>query len=322
MSFKSVRLSLCNWKVLLKSVVCQAIIYALLIALCSSLFGGIFAQITDAFAQSGLLDFVNDTITQIASGTFDPTAFSNGVQGVVASFQSAIAHIENVWGQVEWTYALLFVVICLYRVFIAITDVTVECQLDEFATSNAQRPFTWFFVKKQGRAWLFALLQMAYTLVLDLTVVFGCLGFYLLFLVAFNWWTVIPVVCIAILLYSARLTLFAFCLPAVATEQDMSVSQAFKTGLSKVFGSFWTIYWKTLVIVTAIVVIFAVGMLYVNIPVVKSIVSVLLNFILFFLLKNIHLTAYYKADNKPYFYKNIAVEGTEKYNRKHKIVAE
>ena len=315
---KSLRLSACNWKVLLKSVVCQAVVFAVVLALCTTMFGGIVGQIADAFKKSGVVDFVNQTLTRIADGTFDPTEFSNGVQNIVSAFQQAIAEVQNVWGHVEVTYILLLLVMCAYRMLIAMTDVTVDCQLEEFMTSNASRPFSWFFFKKQGETWLFALWQMLLTLPLDLTIIFGCLGFYLLFLATFRWWTIIPIAFIAVLLYSARLTLFAFCLPAIVTEHDKTTGQAFRHGLSTVFNCFWRVYVKTMLVVLLIVAIFTVSVVFVTDPILMAVLAVLPNFILFFWLKNINMVEYFEATGRPYFSKLMTIEGTDRYNKKHK----
>ena len=204
----------------------------------------------------------------------------------------------------------------MYRLLVYITDVTVDCQLDEFMTSNASRPFTWYFFKKQGRTWQFALLQIAFALPLDTLIACGSIGFYLLFLPAFNRWAIIPVAIIVLLLYVARLSLFAFCLPAVACETNLSTHMAFRRGLSLIVTRFWHVFWKTLIVVCLMAAISLVSILYVSNPIVSAVLSTVPNFVLFFYLKCINIVEYFRADNRPFFYKRVDVEGTERYNRK------
>ena len=317
---KSLRLSACNWKVLLKSVFCQAVIFAVVVALAATMFGGVVGQVADAFAKSGIVDFVKDTVSSIASGTFNPSEFADGVQGIVVAFQDALREVQSDWGHIEWTYLLFLVVIFAYRMLISVTDVAVDCQLEEFMTSNATRPFSWFFFKKQGETWAFTALQTVFVMPLDMAIFFGCLGFYLVFLITFRWWTIIPIAIIGLLMYAARMTLFAFCLPAVVTEKDMSVGEAFRYGLSTVFRRFGQVYWKNLVVVTLVAAIFLPAVLFIKDPYLMAVVGVLPNFILYFIQKNINMCEYFEATERPYFSKVVEVEGTERYNKKHKAV--
>ncbi len=315
---KSLRLSACNWKVLLKSVFSQAVIFAVVLALAATMFGGVIGQVADAFAKSGVVDFIKETIADIASGAFDPSEFADGVQGIVVAFQNALREVQNDWGYIEWTYLLFLVVIFVYRMLISVTDVTVGCQLEEFMTSNATRPFSWFFFKKQGETWMFTALQTIFVMPIDMAIFFGCLGFYLVFLITFRWWTIIPIAVVGLLMYAARVTMFAFCLPAVVTEKDKSTGEAFRYGLSTVFRCFGRVYWKNLLLVTLVAAIFVPAMLFIKDPYIMATVGVLPNFILFFIQKNINMCEYFEATERPYFFKVVEVEGTERYNKKHK----
>ena len=147
-------------------------------------------------------------------------------------------------------------------------------------------------------------------------IVFGCLGFYLLFLVTFRWWTIIPIAIVGVLLYTARLTLFAFCLPAVVTE-GVSVREAFRTGLSTVFRRFGQVYVKTLLVVAVMLAFLTCSIVFIPDAYGLSFLGVLPGFVLFFVLKNIDMCEYFEATNRPYFSKVMDVEGTERYIRKH-----
>lgn len=313
---KPLSLSLRNIKVLLKALVCQIIILALVIALGFLLFGNFIEDVMALIDSSNLKDFASQTIMSIVSGTFDSKTFTAELADVIENLQKSILEIDNFWGSVELTYFALIAMLCAYRILVALPDVAAACQLDEYMTSQSTRPFTWFFVKKQGRTWKFVLMQFCLAFPLDVLIATGCIGFYLLFLVAFNWWTIIPVLILLVILYSIRITFTAFCLPAVCCEDEKPSSTAFKNGLSLVISRFWHVFWKNFIIVAVIVTLSTVSLLYVENPYLSVAISTVPNFILFFVIKCVNMIEYFNASERPYFYKAVVVEGTEKYNKK------
>lgn len=313
---KALSVAACNWKVLLKSLICQIVLYALCLAIISSFWGGAIGDLVALLQNGSISDFLNGTIRSVADRTFDANAFAEGLGNLIRSVSQEIADIAAQIGDINVTALIIVVLIAMYRVMVALTDVTVECQLDEFMSSNASRPFLWFFCKKQGETWLFAILQMLFTVPLDALIIFGCTGFYLVFSLVLSWWAIFPVALIALVLYSARLTLFAFALPAVATT-DLSTGKAFRYGLSKVFERFWSVFFKTLAIVTVMGGIVVLVVLFVDNTVWASFLSVAPSFLLFFVLKSVNLCEFYEAHNLPYFSNRLAIEGTEHYERTH-----
>ena len=314
---KSLSLATFNWKVLIKSILFQILLVALVIALGYTVFGNLVDDLIHVINDNHVADFVSETISAIVNGEFDSADFTTRLNELISNLQGGISSLRHPYGVVELTYILFVLIVVMYRLLVSLTDVSVVCQLDEFMTSNASRPFTWFFFKKQGRTWKFALLQAALTLPLDILIVTGSVGFYLLFLIAFNWWTIIPVGVIALLLYAVRLTLFAFCLPSVACE-DLPTRVAFKRGLSLIVGRFWRVFWKTLIVVCVMAVVSVLSIMYVSNTWIMSVAVTVPNFILYFYLKCVNIVDYFKADNRPFFYKRVDIEGTDRYNRKHR----
>ena len=313
--FKSLSIASYNWKVLLKSILYQILLLALVLALGFTIFGNLVDDLIRVIKDNHISDFVSQTINAIVNGEFDSAQFTTKLNEVISNLQTGISSLRHPYGVVELTYVLFVLILLLYRLLVSLTDVSVVCQLDEFMTSNASRPFTWFFFKKQGRTWKFALLQTVLTLPLDTLIVTGSIGFYLLFLIAFNWWTIIPVCVIALLLYTVRLTYFAFCLPAVASE-DLPTHEAFRRGLSLIVNRFWRVFWKTLIVVCVMVVLSVLSIMYIGNTWVKTLVFTIPNFVLFFYLKCVNIVDYFQADNRPFFYKRVDIEGTDRYNRK------
>lgn len=313
---KPLRLASHNWRVLLKSIIYQVVLLALVIALGILIFGNLVDEVLRVWGENNVNDFLNNSLNSLFAGEFDSDVFTSELSALIVNLRESISAIQHPWGGVVLPYLVICVMFVVYRLLVSITDVTVDCQLDEFMTSNASRPFTWYFFKKQGKTWKFALLQTAFNLPLDVLIICGSIGFYLLFMLAFNWWTIIPVAIIAVLFYVVRLSLFAFCLPAVACEQELSTRAAFKRGLSLIVNRFWHVFWKTLIVVILMATISLISILFIDNTLVSAIMTTVPNFVLFFYLKCVNIVEYFRADNRPFFYKRVDIEGTERYNRR------
>lgn len=309
---KSFVLAANNWKVMIKALVCQLIILALVVACCFLIFGGVTDDIINVFAAGGWDRFFSDTVKSIADASFNGNDFASELATCIEQTQAAIEAIPNIWNTVEVSYISFFVICLLYRVLISFSDVAVSFQLNEFMTSNAERPFVWFFFKKFWESWAFSLLQTAVTLPLDFLVVLGSTSVCLIFVLTLKWWSIIPALLIFLLLYSARQSYFAFWLPAVATD-ELKIPQALNKGLSTIPYRFWHVFWKNFVTVVVMAAIAVVGVVFVKNNVLKIVVSVVPNLILFFLLKCVNFVEYFEATHRPYFYRRVEVEGTERF---------
>lgn len=315
---KSLSLAAFNWKVLLKSLFCQVLVLAILAAFGVTVFGDLARDVMRVLSESNLREFANSTIASIMSGNFNSADFTTELNAVISNIQANISsiHYPFAWGGATLSYIVVVLALLVYRLFVSYTDVTVECQLEEFMTSNASRPFIWFLLKKQGRTWAFSSLQLLCAVPLDLLIITGCLGLYLTFLIAFGWWTIIPVLVIALLMYSVRQTIFAFCLPAVVCETDMSARQAFKYGASRIVFRFWRVFWKTLIVISLMAVICTLAIMYIYNSIWCTLVITVPNLLLFFCLKCVNIVEYFDSHNRPYFYKRVVIEGTDRYNRR------
>lgn len=318
---KPLQLAAYNRKVLLKSILYQILLLALVIALGYLLFGELVDDIATVLRQNNVNEFVSETINSIIDASFDSEKFASRLGELISDVRNSIGSLRLPFGGVTMSYVLFCVIFVAYRLLVSLADVAAGCQLEEFMTSNAERPFTWFVVKKQAQTWKFALLQTLFALPLDILLFVGCVGFYLLFLVAFNWWTVIPVLALAVLLYAARLSLFAFCLPNTVCNPDMRAGKAFREGMAKSVSRFWQVFWKTLVTVCIILAIVLPCLLYIKTPVVSAALTSVVSFVMFFYLKCINIVEYFRADNRPFFYKTVYIEGTDRYNRKQARLA-
>lgn len=312
---KALVLSANNWKVMVKALICQTLILALACALCFLLFGGLVEDVIKVLSTVDWNGFLEDTITSIANGSFNAENFAQALNECLQQTQAAIEAMPNIWNRVEVSYAMCIVLFLLYRMLISFSDVAVGFQLQEFMTSNASRPFTWYLVKKLGEALKFILLQMLLTLPLDLVIVFGSIGMGLVFALTLKWWAIIPAALIVLVLYSARHTYFAFWLPSIVTDGE-GVRKGLTKGCSVIPCRFLHVFWKTFMLICIMAAIFVLSVMYIENNILKLVVGVLPNLILFFLLKCINLVEYFEATKRPYFYKTVMVEGTERFNKR------
>ncbi len=316
---KPLRLSVSNARTMLNAFFIQIVTLLLALALCFVIFGEYAQGLLDLFSQLKLDDFLARTLDNLTNPPFDSDAFSKELADLMEQLRQGIADLHDVVGSTELSWLGLFAILIMYRVLVAFTDVTVGCQLEEFMTSNARRPFVWFLFKKQKETWVFAFWQCFVSLMLDVLIMFGTLGIYLLFLVAFRWWTIIPALLIGLILYTMRLTFTAFTLPAVVCGDGKTPRLAFRVGLSKVFIRFWRVFYKNLAVVAITVILWVVSALFIESSALSMLISTVPSFLLFFFLKCVNMCEYFENENRPYFYKPVEVEGTESYNRKHKI---
>lgn len=312
---KALILSANNWKVMVKALIFQVLILALLVALCFLIFGGIVNDIISVSTAGGWDDFFRDTVQSIADGTFDGTTFAQQLAQSIDKTQAAIEAIPNMWNRVEFSYITCIILVILYRMLISFSDVAVSFQIAEFMTSNTERPFTWFVVKKFGESCSFIFRQMLLALPLDLLVVIGSTGLSLIFVLTLRWWSIIPAAIIALFMYSARHAYLAFWLPSLVTE-GKNVRQSCINGLTVIPRRFWHVFWKTFVVILLMACISLVSLLYIDNALLKLAVGTVPNLCLFFILKCINLVEYFQTTNKPYFYKKVYVEGTDQFNKK------
>lgn len=304
----SLRISGSCWQLWLKTMLLQIVIIAIVVALCVMLFGSLVPAVFDALNKLQLGEFLSDTITSIANGTFDAQEFSAALEQKVNEIKQAIESIPNLFNRIEISYVIMLVIMCVYRMLIAAPDLTTALSLNEFMTTNARRPFTWYFLKRFWTSFKFVLLQFLVTFPLDLIVIFASVGFYLLFLITFKWWTVIPAMIIALALYTLRFCLFAFWLPSIA--DGMSVKDALTNNFAKLPGHFWSVYYKTFIVLAILMIAVTVGN-YFLLSEWTAVVSAILSLIAFYIIKCINMVEYFEANNRPYFSKRVNIYGME-----------
>lgn len=306
-----------NWKVMLKALICQVLILALVAALCFLIFGGLVEDFLQIFEMVDWSDFLAESIKNIVNGEFNIRAFLDTLAQLIEETGDAIESIPNIWNRVEVSYVAFVCIFLVYRMLVSISDLSAGYQLQEFMTSNATRPFSWYFVKKFASSLKFVFLQTLLALPLDLFVILSSVGICLALSVFMGWWAIVPAMVVLLLAYSARLTYFAFWLPVAVTE-EIGIGKSLIRSASLIPYRFWGVFWKTLVIVCVMGVCFSLSIVFSQKNLVTIVASSIPSLLLFFLLKCINFVEYFTATNRPFFYKKVDVEGTERFNKKMK----
>lgn len=296
------------WGLLIKTLILQVLIIAIVVALSVLLFADIVPVILDVLSKLDLGNFLANTVNSIVEGTFDAQQFADQLVQIIEEIRLAIEGMPNFINRLELSYIFMFVIVCVFKMLIAAPDITVAMSLNEFMTTNSKRPFTWYFFKKFWVGFRFALLQFLVTFPLDLVVIFASLGFYFLFLITLKWWTVIPAAIIALVLYSLRFSMYAFWLPGIA--DGLTVTGALKNNFSKIAGNFWRVFLKNFVVLAILAVLLTVVNYFIASQV-TAILSALVSLVGFYFIKCINMVEYFESQNKPYFSKKINIYGLE-----------
>lgn len=320
---KALGVSVHNWKVMVKALFCQLLIIALVITCANLLFSDLSQQVSQIMESLQLGEFFRTVITDISEGSFNSSEFAVQLQDMIDRITQSIQSLPNFLNRVELSYIIAIIIVCIYRMLVSATDVTVAYQLNEFMTSNARRPFTWYFFKKFGKSLRFTLLQFVISGPMDLLIIFGVAGFYVMFLVAFRWWAIIPALLLGLVLYTIRHVFLAFWLPTIAATDAVSVYNALRDGIAKLMYCFWKVFWKNFVILLTVVLL-SVGVVILtrNLPetlntsMVTLVATSIISLVGFFTMKCVNMAEYFKANNRPFFYKRFNVYGTEIVRKK------
>ncbi len=313
---KSLRLAFCNFGVLIKSLFCQLVALAMFVAFAVVAFGDLAQSVVNAFQSNGVGDFLGHVVQSLVNGTFDSQHFMGDLEQMFDKIVASITSVANMWDSIGVSVIICVVVFLLYRVLVSFTDVAVGCQINEFMDSNASRPFSWFFFKKAGVSFGFVFLQLLLAIMFDTFIIAGSIVLAPLLMLIFGWWAIIPVFLLAIVLYSLRMSYMAFTLPSVVLQEDKKVGVAFREGLADVHQNFGKVFLHNFIILLIMTLLTGNAYLFTENRFIALAISAVVNFVLFFILKCVNFVSYYQSKDMPFFYKNLVLEGTVKYNKK------
>lgn len=311
----SVSIAWNNLRVMWKALFAQLVVIVIVLALCVALLGNFISDASNYVKNTGVSEFLILTTDNIAQGTFDVDVFTEQFQAVLHSMLDGLGGFANVSRFAIVSYLVAFVFLAVYRVLVSLADYATLYQIDEFMVSNARRPFLWCFFKKFGNALWFSVLQFLVTFPLDLLVVFIVLGVFVLLLPALSYAPVIAIVC-GVLAYAFRLSLTAFWLP-VYCQGELTAWQSLGQSLQKAVYDSKKVYPYYLLSLTVMLAVNLLLIFFVD-KWVAAAISAVVSLVLFYFMKCVAIVVYYNSCEKPYFINFVDIEGTERYNKKHK----
>ena len=82
---KAMGLAVHNWKVMVKALVCQILILALIIALCYLIFGSFVDDVINVLAAGEWGKFLSETVESVANATFNGNDFAEKLAANIAT---------------------------------------------------------------------------------------------------------------------------------------------------------------------------------------------------------------------------------------------
>ncbi|MCM1043535.1 MAG: hypothetical protein NC350_04945 [Corallococcus sp.] len=311
---KAFGLSATCWKLMVKTVVCQVLLIALVIALCLLIVGGLFETVMTAVNEIRFAEAVETVVDGIKSGNFNGDILGQAADILLQDFGKVLEQLPQLFGRMELAYLMLILIYVACRMLVASSDIAVYCSLGEFMTTNYIRPFTWYFVKKLGKSFRFVLLQAVTAILLDFVIIFSTVGFSLL-LLPFGSWTFVPALVLGIALYAMRLTLLSLWAPSIVME-NVGVGKGLGNGFASVTKCFWSVYVKTFAVVCVMAIV-TVGANWLLPSAITAAVTAAIDLIAFYLLKCVNMVEYFESKQLPYFYKKLKMFGLEEVEKKY-----
>lgn len=306
---KTLSIAAYNWALLVKTLVVQSIMIAIVVGICMIFIQPIFNTTLAIIEQLEIGFFVDTIVSDISGGNYDSAAIATIVTDKFAQLKTILDEMPDYFNRVELSYLLLLGLLCLYRMMISSADVSVGYTLAEFMSTNAKRPFSWYFLIELRQSLSFAFFQFLIAFPLDFVVFFSMVGFYVLFLTAFGWVTIIPALVVGLILFSLRNAMLAFWLPSITVEK-MTVRKALANNFSVLSKGFGRVFLKNLA-VFAIMTLFLVVVNYFFLSVIAVICSAIFSLIAYYILKCINMVEYFNVQQLPYFSKKISIYGVD-----------
>ena len=92
---KSLKLATYNWRVLLKSIIYQAALLALVIALGVLVFGSYVDDLLGVIKDNKVTDFIYNSVNAIFSGEFNSEVFASELGELISNIQQSISSLWN-----------------------------------------------------------------------------------------------------------------------------------------------------------------------------------------------------------------------------------
>lgn len=306
---KSMRLSVSTTPLMLKSVVCQVIIIALILGLLLLIVSPIVNQVIELFEQLEIYEHLTE-LGEVIYTNPDSSQIPTKANAIIEDILALVNEAGDLFNSIIWTYVAVLLSLVGYRFLLSLVDYPVMAGLTDFMQMSTTKSFVWYFVKKFPRAATFSFCQLITTIWLDIFVVFGSVGFYILVLSPLKAVGVVLAVVMVILAYSSRLAAYSAWLPEYVVS-GKTVYKSLQNSFTYSVGRFWKIWYKCVVIMTAMFVLNALviwGLNALACPAfVVSLITAFISFYAYYCIKCVGVAEYFIANDKPFFTKKLKI---------------
>ncbi|MEG1706902.1 MAG: hypothetical protein RR291_05355, partial [Clostridia bacterium] len=212
---------------MLTSVIFQLVVFALVIALCFLIFSDVAEIIMNVFLSDDISTIVYNQIESIRNNTFNSEQLILDIKDIIDNVREKIEQIPNAYNSIILSYFMGILILSIYRMINSISDYAVVSRMNEFMSSNVNRPMLWFFVKKFIRSLKYVVIQFFTAAWLDAFLMFGCFGLLITLFLPLKTAGVVIVGVLFIGLYSLRYAMFTFFLPTLVNNEELTTRQAF-----------------------------------------------------------------------------------------------
>lgn len=300
---KSLRLSLTCWKTMVKGLLMQLLVLFLVVALSVFLFGNLTTEIITAFENLGISKTISDTVQSIVSHTLTLDTISQLVSDLAKGVGGVIESIPNLFNRIEFAYVIFVLILCLMYFLITLPSMPVNYALGEFMQTNAKRPITWYVFKKLGKNLAYVGYRMIYEGIFNMLIFFSFVGFYITSSIVLSHYALYFALFIALVLYSAKTTFFAFWLPTLTTN-EISVRRSMSQSIATVITRFWHVFYKIIIVQVVTLEVILLLNYFMPHPLTVALSLVLLS-ISNYVTQCVSMVEYFEATGKNYFYKKL-----------------
>lgn len=304
---KSFRLAYNNSALALSSILIQLMAFALVVALLALAVFPVFSAFVDVLSEFEITTNIEEFIEILTKEEFDYEKVSDAIAKIIDKIVEMFNAAQGRFSSIIWAYAAVLLISVLFRFAQSLVDVPVACSLNEFMLTCQNRRYIWYFIKKLRHSAEFSFFQLSLTMVLDLFVISGAVGLYIIVLAPLGVAGIILGLLNFIVVYSLRFTLTGFWLIEYVTN-GYKILKSLKDSIKKVLDRFWQMLYQ-ICIVMLVVFSAYVGLYYAARALPQMLrwivlaLTALISYYGYYLVKCISFVQYFEQADKQYYTK-------------------
>ena len=294
-----------NIVLVLKLIICQIIVLSAVIALFVLVLNINTDEIINII-NTDIIQSAKNLINQFKAENYSASAFTDSIaefmQNILKMFRTDKIEYNNFFNTMIFAYFVSVLFKFLWKFINGLFDLPLMNCLNDYMTSGIRRGFLWRWVKAMGKSALFQLMYIVLTTIFDIVIFMAGIGLYIIVLFPYGYWGLIATALIILLLYTFRLTIFAFWLPSISVE-NLGIIDGMKRGFEKIINAFWTVYIYTfgIALITILFIICEALLIGVNYTLLGiSVVTIMVGY---YKMKCMNIVSYYDISDKAFFVK-------------------